>query len=1231
MSCLVNWCPRFVSIVILTLALFFTASAQEFRGSINGKVTDPNGSVLPGATVTLKSVGTNLESTSVTNADGNYNFALVQPGKYTLKVNATGFSELSREGIEVRVADRLTLDLQMTVAGVGEMVTITSGLVLESSSVSTGSEVSSKQISELPLIDGAAYQLATLAPGVVYTGNPAFTSPTSNGNLASFRANGGTGPNQITLDGSPNFALDGGVGFTPPSDAVQEFKVQTNAFDAQQGYTGSATVNVAVKSGTNDAHGSIYYFNRAKSRTANNFFSNRSGQERPERTYHRFGGSLGGPVYIPHIYDGRDKTFFLFAYERLKNSEAEPQLFTVPTAAMREGDFSALLNLAQPVKIYDPATAQATGTVTRTQIRDLTRATTANPQGLNIIPLNRLNPVAVNYLKLFPLPNTAGNPDGTLNYFSNMIRSSNYRSWITRVDHRFNQNNTIFGKYYHSFNPEDRYNWTSSPLTEGVEGRTNDGASADYTATLSNTLIFDVRSNLSRFVQKRQPSAPFDPGTLGFSSTALATMRGYTYLPRFDIRTYDAGRPVRSILGSNRSDYNAGLQRAFYVASFQPSLTQVVGNHTLKYGYDLRVLRENMTTNGFQGGRFFFDGTYTSITTTTTTNSDNATNLERNRNLYGRDVAAFLFCLGQSTDLLRCGIPTASTSQSLIDTGSTNYSVQSVYHGFYFQDDFRVNSKLSLNLGMRYETELGLTERYNRLMRGFDPTTPSPIEAAAQAAYLAAFNADPNRATNFPLTPDNFHVIGGATYADESNRKLWDSDLSNWQPRLGLAYQLTSKTVLRAGFGIFMAPFRVVQDDIKQVGFSASTALIPTNDQGRTFVASLNNPFPSGFTSAFGSSLGIQTSVGGTLGASDTGLVPIDRKNAKFSRLILGVQRELPGKFVVEANYVTAWGRDLAVTRNLNFVPRSYIADLSGATTNAAASALDAAANTFLSGTITNPFRNLYNNTPNATSGFNTATTISRAQSLLRFPQFQNVWVQEYNGTNRYNALQLQGNKRFATDLSLNLTYTYSQLREKVSYLNPSDTELEDRLSPDDRPNRFTLAVVYQLPIGRDKRFGQGMNRALDAIIGGWQFNGTYEWQQGQPILLSTPLFFAGDVTTLQSHAGENDGQGGKYGIDRPAFDTAGLLRLNSFSLRNVPTTLDNLRHQPFQSVNLSMTKNFNLGEGKRLQFRAEALNAFNHPYFIDLSADPNNASFARYTTQRNLPRDIQLAVKFTF
>lgn len=1207
--------------VLLLVVTFALANAQESRGSLTGTVTDPNGAALPGATVEIRNVETNVANSATTNGEGSYSFPLLNPGKYTLTVRASGFADSTRENIEIRVADKLTLDVPVSVTGVGETVTtIASAPSLETGSVSTGTTVEQRQIRELPLIDGSPYQLATLAPGISYTGNPSVGySPTSNGNLAAFRANGATGANQVTLDGSPNFAIDGGVGFSPPSEATQEFKVQTNAFDAQQGYTAGATVNTAIKSGTNDLHGSGYYFNRDRNRTANNFFSNRAGQDRPERTYHRFGGTLGGPVYLPRLYNGRDRTFFLFAYERLKDNQAEPQLFTVPTEAFRRGDFSSLLtttctatgNPVCPTRIYNPFSAQATGTVTRTAFAG------------NIIPSNLINPVAQAYLNLYPLPNVAGNADGTLNYFSNQVRHSNYRSWITRIDHRLNDRNSIFGKYYHSFNPEDRNNWTNSPLTQGFEYRTNDGASLDYTSTLSNSMVLDVRTNISRFVQQRQPAVNIDPATLGFTQTALASMNGYGYLPRFDIRTYDAGRPIRSILGASRSDYNEGLLRPFYTFSVQPSFTQTHGNQTMRYGYDYRVLRENFTSNGYQGGRFFFDGTYTSVDLTTTTNSNSQTNANRNRNVYGRDVAAFLL-----------GIPTASTSQSLIDATGINYSVQSQYHGLFFADDWRVTPKLTLNLGLRYEVEMGLTERYDRFIRGFDATSASPIQTAAQAAYTTAFNANPS---NFLLTPDQFRVTGGVQYADDGNRGLWNADKSNWQPRLGLAYQLNNKTVLRGGFGIFMSPFRVTPGDFLQTGFNAQTPFIPTNDQGRTFVATLNNPFPTGLQPAFGTSRGLLTSVGQDLGTSDAGLVPANRKNAKFNRMIIGFQRELPGQFVVEANFVSSWGYDMAVNRNLNFVPRQFLANVGQATDLASATALDTAANNNLSATITNPFRNLL---PNTGSPFNTATTITRAQSLLRFPQFTNVFVQEYNGSNRYNSIQLQANKRFSQDLSFNVTYTYSKLREQLSYLNPSDTDLEDRVGTDDRPNRFTLATVWELPVGRGRAFGREMNKVLDAFVGGWQFNGTYEWQQGQPILLSQAFYYAGDITQVRSLAGQGNGAGEKYGIgplpvfvgpNGAAFNTSSILRLSSSSLRTIPTTLDNLRHMPFTSVNLSLTKNFQIGEGKRLQIRAEGLNAFNHPYFIDLSADPTNASFGLYSTQRNNPRDIQIGAKFTF
>src|SRR5437588_659877 len=510
---------RSIAALLLLLLAFVAASAQEFRGSVTGQVTDPNGAAVPGAVVVIKNVDTNVEATATTNEEGAYSFQLLQPGKYTLTVTAQGFAPATREGVVVSVAQKLTLDVQVQVTGVGEMVTTVASITpaLETGSVSTGSTITGRQISELPLTEGTAYQLATLAPGISYTGNPLFTGPTSNGNLAAFRSNGAVGSNQITLDGSPNYAFDGGVGFSPPSDAVEEFKVQTNAFDAQQGYSAGATV-------------------------------------------------------------------------------ADP---------------------ANTV-IFNPFTGRTSGSnVVRTSFGCPTSGAVAANSTCNIIPANLIDPIAAALIKFYPSPNITGTANGTQNnFFSNQIRHENYRAWLTRVDHKISETQSVFGKFYHSFNPEDRNDWAGVvngfPITQGLENRSNGGGNLDYTNTLSASTVLDLRVSLNRFVQQRMPAANFDLSTLPFSSQALSEFRGYQYLPGILIRNLDATRPIHSNLGATRSDFNAGRLRPSYMGSFQPSVTKLYGNQTLRAGYDLRVLRENFISNGFQAGRYFFDGTFTS-------------------------------------------------------------------------------------------------------------------------------------------------------------------------------------------------------------------------------------------------------------------------------------------------------------------------------------------------------------------------------------------------------------------------------------------------------------------------------------------------------------------------------------------------------------------------------------------------------------------------------------------
>ena len=581
----------FLAMIVLVFAN--TISAQEFRGTISGTVSDPNGAIVPGATVTVKNNETNITNTITTNDEGAYTMPLLQPGAYTVSAAASGFKTSTVENVNVRVDDRLTIDVQLQVGAAAEVNIIANSEIIEQGSVTTGTLVSTRQIEELPLAEGAPYTLATQAPGVVYTGDPNFQGPTANGNLAGFRTNGSAG-NQINLDGSPNLAYDGQVAFTPPSEATQEFKVQTNAFDAQNGFTSGSTVNVAIKSGTNDLHGAAYFYDRDRSRTANNFFNNRSGTDRPERKYNRYGFMLNGPVRLPWIYDGRDKTFFLFSYERQKDNVAQPTTYSVPTMLMREGNFSEIL---ATTPIYDPASAFLGNGSNGCANNVVCRTAFAG----NIIPNGRIFGPAQTLLRLYPEPNL---PGITNNFFTDLNLQRPYRSYMAKFDHNFNSSNRVSGKWYHSRNTEDRYNLTGEPgsIFQGFENRRNNGGNVNFTSMLSPNWILDIRGSLAQFKLRRYQDGQPTAGELGF--TGLPSDRQDDIFPRFDIRNYRT-------IGSERADWNNGRERPFTLTTVQPTLTYVWGNHTFKFGYDFRNLNETFFTDGYSAGRFFIDGTYT--------------------------------------------------------------------------------------------------------------------------------------------------------------------------------------------------------------------------------------------------------------------------------------------------------------------------------------------------------------------------------------------------------------------------------------------------------------------------------------------------------------------------------------------------------------------------------------------------------------------------------------------
>ncbi|MEK7830971.1 MAG: carboxypeptidase-like regulatory domain-containing protein, partial [Acidobacteriota bacterium] len=470
--------------LIRTSFLFFAlivcanaAFAQEFRGSIAGRVTESSGAAVVGAQVTVTNVATNNSVNTTTNDAGEYQVLYLIPGGYTLSIEAKGFKKSIRQNIEVRVGDKLQLDMALEVGAVTESVNVTADApLLEASSASAGQVIDQRRISELPLSDGNPFVLSRLSPGIAYTGDLRFSRPFDNAGTSSIVADGAPGRNEFTLDGVPNMASGGGLGrvaFVPPADAVQEFKVETAAYDGQTAHTAGATVNVTLKSGTNKLHGTVYEFLRNDKLSANTFFLNRTNltanpardadkdgkADRDPLRYNRYGFTVGGPVYAPRFgtggkpyLDGRNRSFFFFAFEGLKDVFPEPGLFTVPTLAQRNGDFSALL---PSIIIYDPATARTDGARVR-----------RNPFTGNIIPSNRLSAIAKNYLAFYPLPNQPGDAQGRNNYISGNPRTDNFHSESLRFDQTLTEKQRFFIRYTHNNRKESRGNW--SGIVNGI-------------------------------------------------------------------------------------------------------------------------------------------------------------------------------------------------------------------------------------------------------------------------------------------------------------------------------------------------------------------------------------------------------------------------------------------------------------------------------------------------------------------------------------------------------------------------------------------------------------------------------------------------------------------------------------------------------------------------------------------------------------------------------------------
>lgn len=1152
---------HFVFVLFAAVIVAESVQAQETRGTIIGRITDPSGAVVPGAEVRVTNVATGVSASGKSNEAGNFTLPYLLAGSYTLESTLPGFKKFLRDGIHVRLADTVEVNVELQVGSASELVEVRAETpLLATAEASVGQVIDERRVLDLPSFGSSPMVLAQLAPGVINTANMRLAKAGSfsiNKNSQISTDGAGQYNNEFTLDGVANTQAQGNsqrVGFIPPQTAISEFKVQTASYDATVGHTMGALINVSTKSGGNDIHGEAHWWVRNSAFDAPTLFQNRTGQKLSVYQDNRYGLSAGGPVTIPRLYRGRNRTFWFYAWEGNKFGIPSPTLSTVPTEAMRRGDLSALLAINANYQVYDPLTTTVApdGRFTR------------RPFAGNIIPRERLDPVAQKILQHWPLPNQPGTREGRENYFFN--RPAKEETWVhlVRLDHAFHENHRLFLRLNTDFWEEEKNQRFDTNATGIILNRENKGVSLDDVYVFSPDFLVNFRYGLTyaNFTEFRI-SRGFDLTSLGFSPRLQALLEA----PLVTFPNVQVGSLTQ--LGNWESGDGGNFST---VHSFAGTFTKLRGNHQLRFGTDVRVYRENQARFPLAvSPRLAFSFTYT-----------RGPFHDSPAPPVGGELAAFLL-----------GIPGGQLERN------ASLAEQDKYFGIYVQDDWKLTRKLTVTLGLRYELESPITERFDRSVATFAFDQSSPIEAAAHANYA--------RSPIPELPLNDFRVRGGLTFVNTGGnpRGYWKGEKNNFMPRVGIAYQLRPRTVLRTGYGIFFDTVGINKNDAIQTGFSQSTPIQASLDGGLTYIAGTADPFPAGLLPTLGATGGLATNLGQPIS-----FFPVERKHPYLQKWSFGLQQELPFQFVTEASYVGTRGTRLGVTRHLNETPAQYLSRLP---------VRDTARISFLNQQFPNPF-------------FGThpiyAQNITRANLLRPYPQFNEVTVNEPIGYSWYHSLQLRTEKRFSRGYTFQLGYTWAKTMEAIEFLNRTDPLPYESISTFDRTHRLVMSGIWELPFGHRRRFGSQWPSVLNFIAGGWQLSGVVQRQSGPPLNW-------GDVWTL--FTGDPDNvklPKSQRSVDRWFNIDAGFNRNNAQALANnirvSPLRFGGLRADGQARWDLSAIKNFQVTERTTMQFRAEALNAWNHPNLMGPQMNPTNSAFGRISSQ-DVPRSWQMALALKF
>lgn len=1172
---------------ILCLLTVSSSWSQDTRGTITGRVTDPSRAVIAGSTVVVTNTAMGTKATLSTNGEGLYRAPLLSPGIYEIEVSSPGFKKAVRSGVEVRVADRLDINITMEIGASEQQVTVSSDVpLLNTESASLGTVVDAKRVADLPLSYGNPFLLIGLTAGVTFNGSVRLDRPFEPTHIVNFSMGGTRGNlNDITIDGAPTTATANAnevtASYVPPTDIVQEFKVQTNTFDAAFGQTQGGVTNISIKSGTNNFHGSAAYSFQRPSFWADDFFLNKSGTPRPDFLFNRWGGSISGPVRIPKVYNGKNKTFFLFGYEGIHDSRPrhDDTTNTVPTPAMHNGDFSALLaNGGSQYTIYDPATrvAIAGGRFQETPFLN------------NKIPTNRFDPVGAKILSYYPTKElTPGDPLGLSNYQdASTAEKAKYYNYTARVDQNIGEKQRFFVRYSTYIRNSTYNNYFDNAFVGTQFYFYSKAAAFDHVATLSPTMVLNTRYSYNRFIRgSDQPESAigFDLASLGLSPQYISQVpKDQVRFPRINLNGY---------ISNGSTNENRPVNN-HTVAS---TLTKSAGAHSIRTGFEYRVYQESdQFKSNAQTGQFTFASAWTKGPL------DNSATSPSN--------------IGQSVAALLLGLPDSGSI-----TRQSDYIEQSGSWGMFVQDDWKVTPRLTLNLGLRYEFETPLHERYNRSTLGFDTSYTQPISAAAQAAYATIY---PNISGGFPQLPPSALVLkGGMTFAglNGNDGSLYNTPKDVFMPRLGVAYRIGNNTVLRSGFGMFAGFLGERRGDVLQNGFTQNTNMVLTTDNGLHFISSLANPFPNGVAEAVGAAAGLQTYLGqGFTYFNQNPQIPVTM------RWEASLQHDFKS-ILLQADYIGNKTNHIEITRNINTLPRQYLSTLP---------TRDDTYNNLLTASIPNP---LYNLVPGNSQGIYTGTTTSRQTLLSPFPAFGSSAINttENTGYSWYNSFQFTASKRFAKGYTIQGSYTFQKWMQAVNLLNAADLAPVREISDADAPHRFNISSVWSLPVGKGRALLANTNGFVSRLVGGWEISGIWSLQSGFPLAFGNSIYY-GDPSNIVLPL---DQRTPEHWFNTAGFETASAKQLLGNQVRTFPLRFPQIRGPRQNNIDIALIKQTRISEGKNFEFRAEALNAANHPYFpnpnmtVTAAQSVKDTGFGQISasTQSNYARRLQLSMRLVF